>query len=100
MPEAGNGDGSCIYLNAKTFSNFDVKIINTKFIENYSDGSLFQLNGSTYEQLSFTKVDFLNNNGDCVNVLGNSIGQLSFANVDFLNNNWAGHCDCWSGFKC
>ncbi|MEC8043252.1 MAG: right-handed parallel beta-helix repeat-containing protein, partial [Verrucomicrobiota bacterium] len=88
MPEHGNGDGSCIYLNAKTFSNFDVKISNTKFIENYSDGSLFQLNGSTtYEQLSFTNVDFLNNNGHCVNVLGNSISQLSFANVDFLNNN-------------
>ena len=100
MPEAGNGDGSCIYLNAKTFSNFDVKIINTKFIENYSDGSLFKLNGSTYEQLSFTNVDFLNNNGDCVNVEGGSIGRLYFANVDFLNNNGQDIVLLQSGFKC
>jgi len=95
IPEHGNGDGSCIYINAKSESNFEVKISNTKFIENYSDGSLFQLNGTAIDvgQLSFANVDFLNNNGDCVNVVGressrktSSIGQLSFANVDFLNN--------------
>ena len=89
----GNGDGSCIYLNAESLSNFDIKISNTKFIENYSDGSLFQLNSIKWKlgimmlgQLSFANVDFQGNNGNSLNIYSVVIEELSFANVDFLNN--------------
>ena len=88
MPEAGNGDGSCIYLNAESLSNFDIKINDTKFIENFSDGSLFQLNGNYNDvgQLSFANVNFQGNNGNSLSIYSDVIEQVSFANVDFLNN--------------
>ena len=96
MPEHGNGDGSCAYINSKERSVHKINVSNTKVHENFSDNSLFKLmpesrfNGIfTVEQFSFYNVDFKFNKATSIDldiVMRSSQGGIK--NAEFIQCNF------------